>query len=76
MKYIFMYEHRFDFKVKKMAEILEVRRSGYYAWLNAGNKTKSDIQDEYFTEEPVELVIAHDNVRGSSAYAGGGLHVQ
>jgi len=26
--------------------------------------------------EPVETVIAHDNVRGSSAYVGGGLHVQ
>jgi len=50
MKYIFMYEHRFDFRVKKMAEILEVKRSGYYAWVKAGNKTKSDIQDEYFLE--------------------------
>jgi len=48
MKYIFMYEHRFDFRVKKMAEVLEVKRSGYYAWVKAGNKTKSDIQDEYF----------------------------
>ena len=33
-----------------MADMLEVKRSGYYKWVKAGNKTKSDIKDEYFLE--------------------------
>ena len=48
MKYIFIYEHRSTFRVTKMAEVLDVKRSGYYEWVKRGNKTKSDIQDEYF----------------------------
>ena len=50
MKYVFIYESRFGFRVTKMAKILEVKRSGYYKWVKAGNKTKSNIQDEYFLD--------------------------
>jgi len=45
-----MYEHHFDFKVKKIAETLETSRSGYYAWVRADLKTKTDIKDKYFLE--------------------------
>jgi hypothetical protein len=45
-----MYEYHFDFKIKKMAEILETSRSGYYEWVQAGLKTKTGIEDEYFLE--------------------------
>ena len=30
MKYVFIYENSFDFRVTKMTKILEVKRSGYY----------------------------------------------
>jgi putative transposase len=50
MKYIFMYEHRFDFKIKRMARILETSRSGYYAWIREGLKSKTDSEDEYLLE--------------------------
>jgi transposase InsO family protein len=45
-----MYEHRFEFRVKKMADILETSRSGYYEWVRVGQKTKTNIEDEYFLE--------------------------
>lgn len=48
MKYIFIYEHRFGFRVKKMAEVLKVKRIGYYGQAKYGNKPKSDIQGRYF----------------------------
>lgn len=33
MKYSFIHEHRFEFRVEKMCKVLKVSRSGYYAWL-------------------------------------------
>lgn len=50
MKDIFLYEHRSTFRVTKMAEVLEVKRNGYYELVKKGNKIKTDIQDEYFLE--------------------------
>ena len=32
MKYAFMSAHQGDHRVEKMAEVLEIARSGYYAW--------------------------------------------
>jgi hypothetical protein len=32
MKYQFIEEHREDYKIKSMCEVLKVSRSGYYAW--------------------------------------------
>lgn len=42
-----MYEHRRDFRVNKMAEVLKVCRSGYYQWA-LNKKTKKEIEDEKF----------------------------
>jgi putative transposase len=47
MIYTFMYEHRRDFRVNKMAEVLKVCRSGYYQWA-LNKKTKKEIEDEKF----------------------------
>lgn len=47
MIYTFMYEHRRDFRVKKMAEVLKVCRSGCYQWA-LNKKTKKEIEDEKF----------------------------
>jgi len=47
MIYTFMYEHRRDFRVKKMAEVLKVCRSGYYEWVK-NRKSKKEMEDEKF----------------------------
>lgn len=36
MKYIFMYDHRREFRVEKMAVVLKCSRSGYYRWVRNG----------------------------------------
>ena len=36
MKFRFVQENRGTFRVGKMCEVLEVSRSGYYAWLKHG----------------------------------------
>lgn len=47
MIYIFMYEFRSTFRVKKMALVLKVSRSSYYEWVKT-RKTKREIEDEKF----------------------------
>lgn len=47
MIYIFMYEFRATFRVRKMAEVLKVTRSGYYEWAKT-RKTKREIEDEQY----------------------------
>lgn len=47
MIYIFMYEFRSTFRVKKMAVVLKVSRSSYYEWVKT-RKTKREIEDEKF----------------------------
>jgi transposase InsO family protein len=42
-----MYEFRSTFRVKKMAMVLKVSRSGYYVWVKT-RKTKREIDDEIF----------------------------
>ena len=32
MKYAFIHEHRSTFRITKMCDVLQVSRSGYYAW--------------------------------------------
>jgi transposase InsO family protein len=42
-----MYEFRATFRVRKMAEVLKVTRSGYYEWAKT-RKTKREIEDELY----------------------------
>jgi putative transposase len=44
MKYVFMASHQGDFPVNKMCKVLEVTRSGYYAWRShaPGRREQSD----------------------------------
>lgn len=48
-----MYEHRTEFTVSRMAEVLGVSESGYYKWLvrKNGPKTEKELEDERLIEE-------------------------
>jgi putative transposase len=45
MKYRFILRHRSAHRVEKMAGVLGVRRSGYYAWVNSG-PSAHEVQDK------------------------------
>lgn len=44
MKFNFIENHRLEFAVKKMCQVLEVSTSGYYAWRRSGNVKKQKDQ--------------------------------
>jgi len=50
MKYVFIHEHRLDFRVKKMTEVMEVSRGGYYEWVKNGCKSRKQVENEYYLE--------------------------
>lgn len=41
MRYVFIRDHRFEFRVKKMCEVLEVSRGGFYTWLRNPESERS-----------------------------------
>ena len=40
MKYGFILEHRQEFSVTRMCQVLDVSRSGYFAWLKRGESRR------------------------------------
>lgn len=52
MKYRFMYEHRRQYRISKMAEVMEASRGGYYAWVKQGCISQSRRRDE----EDLEII--------------------
>lgn len=48
IKYIFMYDFRSTFMVKRMAKAVKTSTSGYYEWLKNGRKTKRDTENEKY----------------------------
>lgn len=54
MRFRFMYHHKNEYRVVKMAEVLNVTVGGYYSWLqrlnkdNTGEKEKMEITAVYF----------------------------
>ena len=45
MKYRFINEHRHEYRVAAMCQVLKVARAGFYAWLHQPNSNRA-IQDE------------------------------
>ncbi|MFB5191778.1 IS3 family transposase [Alicyclobacillus fastidiosus] len=40
IRYQFIYDHRFEFSVQRMCKVLQVYRSGYYAWLKRSDSER------------------------------------
>lgn len=59
MKYVFMKEHSSVFPVKKMAEVLEVNRSGYYQWLKRPMSKRKQAEFKLL----MEIYIVHEKKR-------------
>ena len=54
MKYDFMKNHRSEFRIGKMAQVLSVTRSGYYSWLKR-SKSKAQIANEQLFKQIKEI---------------------
>ena len=43
MKFTFIKQHSREFSIKRMCDVLEVSRSGYYAWLKRGTSQRAPL---------------------------------
>jgi putative transposase len=68
MKYTFMAAHEEQFHVKRMCQMLEVKRSGYYAWRKRAPSTR-----EQANQALLEL-IAGEHQRSRKTYGSPRLH--
>ncbi len=59
MRYAFIRDHRFEFRVKKMCEVLEVSRGRFYAWLRSPESERSHANRALLAE----IRIAFDRSR-------------
>jgi putative transposase len=69
MKYTFMAAHEREFQVKRMCRMLEVWRSGYYAWRKRAPSTR-----EQANQALLELIAA-EHQRSRKTYGSPRLHV-
>jgi putative transposase len=54
MKYVFLQEHRSHYEIQKMAEALQISRSGYYAWVKRKDSPRK--QDNQKLVEQIKAV--------------------
>jgi len=54
MKYVFIKDNRSTFRLKKMCQVFDVSRSGYYAWLKRP-KSKTKIYNEELIKKIIEI---------------------
>jgi len=59
VRYGFIRDHRQEFRVKKMCEVLEVSRGGFYAWLRSPESERSHANRALLTE----IRVAFDRSR-------------
>jgi putative transposase len=69
MKYVFMAAHEGEFAVKRMCKVLNVKRSGYYAW----RKRKPSTREQ--ADQALLALIATEHEKSRKTYGSPRLHV-
>jgi putative transposase len=69
MKYVFMAAHEGEFRVKRMCRVLDVKRSGYYAWRKRKPSTR-----EQANQALLDLIKA-EHAKSRKTYGSPRLHV-
>ena len=69
MKYVFMAAHEGEFAVKRMCRVLEVKRSGYYAW----RKRKASTREQ--ANQALLGLIETEHAKSRKTYGSPRLHV-
>jgi transposase InsO family protein len=69
MKYTFIVAHEPQFSVKRMCSVLEVRRSGYYAWRKRTPSTRAQ------ANQALLVLIQAEHQRSRKTYGSPRLHV-
>lgn len=64
MKYAFIHEHRSTFRITKMCDVLQVSRSGYYAWRDRPPSLRAIRRAERL--EQIRTIFAHSHERYGS----------
>lgn len=69
MKYTFMAAHKGDFAVKRMCRVLEVQRSGYYAWRKSRSSTRAQ------ANQTLLALIAAEHAKSRKTYGSPRVHL-
>ena len=64
MKYQFIKDHRSEFTMKKMCQILKISTSGFYHWLNREPSLLA-LQNDWLKQRILELYTEHNGMVGS-----------
>ncbi len=59
MRFGFIRDHRYEFRIRKMCQVLEVSVSGYYAWLRRPESRRSQANGVLLSE----IRMAHQRSR-------------
>ena len=64
MKYHFIKDHRSEFTMKKMCQMLKISTSGFYHWLNRDPSSRA-LQNDRLKQRILELYTEHNGMAGS-----------
>ncbi len=64
MKYQFIKDHRSEFTMKKMCQVLKISMSGFYHWESRSPSTRA-VQNNRLKERISEIFSEHNGMAGS-----------
>ncbi len=64
MKYQFIKDHRSEFTMKKMCQVLKISMSGFYHWVNRSPSARA-VQNNRLKERIFEIFLEHNGMAGS-----------
>ncbi|UOY93290.1 IS3 family transposase [Ectobacillus sp. JY-23] len=68
VRYQFIHEHRFEYRLEKMCKVLHVSRSGYYKWRDR-DESQRDKQRKEWTVQVKEVFLRSHQLYGSPKVA-------